>query len=225
MNGAELIAAERHRQEREEGWSPSHDDDHDDGELVDAAIAYAAAATGDADDVIELGLWPWHGEWWKPSPADPYRDLAKAGALIAAEIDRRQRANADNADVIPRPTPPKRLGDRDLLTTGGPAPELIEIGEDGQWLVAYGHLEPRLFVALAAAYLAAVSADDALEFVSATWRQNVTHVWAVERRSGPDPEAGDAPAGVGPGQLYVTWYGITSAEPDAFPLTILDREG
>ena len=29
-------------------------------------------------------------EWWKPS-IDPVRNLAKAGALIAAEIDRLQR--------------------------------------------------------------------------------------------------------------------------------------
>jgi hypothetical protein len=31
--------------------------------------------------------WPWEKSWWKPS-ADPIRNLVKAGALIAAEIDR-----------------------------------------------------------------------------------------------------------------------------------------
>jgi hypothetical protein len=35
-------------------------------------------------------LWPWDPSWWKPSP-DPIRNLVKAGALIAAEIDRLQR--------------------------------------------------------------------------------------------------------------------------------------
>ena len=31
--------------------------------------------------------WPWPPEFWKPSD-DPVRNLVKAGALIAAEIDR-----------------------------------------------------------------------------------------------------------------------------------------
>jgi len=34
--------------------------------------------------------WPWEREAWKPSE-DPIRNLVKAGALIAAEIDRLQR--------------------------------------------------------------------------------------------------------------------------------------
>ena len=32
--------------------------------------------------------WPWNVVWWKPTPDDRIRELAKAGALIAAEIDR-----------------------------------------------------------------------------------------------------------------------------------------
>jgi hypothetical protein len=35
--------------------------------------------------------WPWDREWWKPTPNNRIRELAKAGALIAAEIDRLQR--------------------------------------------------------------------------------------------------------------------------------------
>jgi hypothetical protein len=35
--------------------------------------------------------WPWNDDDWKPSP-DPIRNLVKAGALIAAEIDRLQGA-------------------------------------------------------------------------------------------------------------------------------------
>lgn len=31
--------------------------------------------------------WPWDNKWWKPSD-DPIKNLIKAGALIAAEIDR-----------------------------------------------------------------------------------------------------------------------------------------
>lgn len=34
--------------------------------------------------------WPWADDWWNPSD-DPVRNLVKAGALIAAEIDRIQR--------------------------------------------------------------------------------------------------------------------------------------
>lgn len=36
-------------------------------------------------------MWPFSQEWWKPTPDDRIRELAKAGALIAAEIDRLQR--------------------------------------------------------------------------------------------------------------------------------------
>lgn len=31
--------------------------------------------------------WPWATDWWKPSD-DPITNLVRAGALIAAEIDR-----------------------------------------------------------------------------------------------------------------------------------------
>lgn len=34
--------------------------------------------------------WPWDYKWWKPSD-DPIKNLVKAGALIAAEIDRLQK--------------------------------------------------------------------------------------------------------------------------------------
>jgi hypothetical protein len=37
--------------------------------------------------------WPWAEKWWKPSE-DQVRNLVKAGALIAAEIDRIQRLKA-----------------------------------------------------------------------------------------------------------------------------------
>lgn len=78
-SGAELIAAERHRQISEEGWSIAHDSiRHLEGELTSAAICYAKNSPED---------WPWEMQRWKPSD-DPMRNLVKAGALIAAEIDR-----------------------------------------------------------------------------------------------------------------------------------------
>jgi hypothetical protein len=44
--GAELIAAERRRHREVEGWTPSHDSEHDAGELVAAADCYLYAAEG-----------------------------------------------------------------------------------------------------------------------------------------------------------------------------------
>lgn len=102
--GADLIAAERQRQMEAEGWTPEHDDIHDAGELAHAAICYAMSpysderiAGRDRDFRSQPGTlvpadWPWDDEWWKPTPKDRIRELTKAGALIAAEIDRLRRA-------------------------------------------------------------------------------------------------------------------------------------
>ena len=126
MSGAEMIAFERERQISVEGWTPEHDDQHWDSELIRAAVCYAAAAcSGGWLTVSPTGrgqvwvLWPWDDQAWKPS-GDPVRDLVKAGALIAAEIDRLRRANSDTTDLaegtpyqghypdLRKPTPPKR---------------------------------------------------------------------------------------------------------------------
>lgn len=90
MDGADLIAAERHRQEAEEGWTPAHDDKHDRKQLAIAAQCYINTA---GDQRFISPHWPWEKEWWKPS-GDRARDLVKAGALIAAEIDRLQRLSS-----------------------------------------------------------------------------------------------------------------------------------
>lgn len=93
--GAQRIQAERLRQTLGEGWTPEHDDEHVAGQLLLAAISYARAAY--ASDPVPYLLsappheWPWNHSWWKPS-TDPIRNLEKAGALIAAEIDRLLRA-------------------------------------------------------------------------------------------------------------------------------------
>lgn len=89
--GTELIAQERQRQIDGEGWDAEHDSWRRPSELPLAAVAYIFA---DPD----LGLasqseewWPWSAEWFKPG--DRERNLVKAGALIAAEIDRARLAN------------------------------------------------------------------------------------------------------------------------------------
>ena len=97
--GIEIISEERQRQLLGEGWTSEHDDEHHKGELAFAAKEYAQYAA--FQSIIEYDeklkyfvpyLWPWDETWWKPSN-DIVRNLAKAGALIAAEIDRLQRLN------------------------------------------------------------------------------------------------------------------------------------
>jgi len=90
MTGAELIAKERERQITEEGWTAEHDNEHPNGNLAIAGACYALATFGYYASEA-MNLWPWASEWWKPTPNDPIRQLIKAGALIAAEIDKLQR--------------------------------------------------------------------------------------------------------------------------------------
>lgn len=96
MNGIESIAAERRRQIETEGWTPEHDDQHTDGAISAAAGAYAFSAfrstSGSVYPANPARLWPWDTKWWKPKT--PREDLVRAGALIAAEIDRIDRAAA-----------------------------------------------------------------------------------------------------------------------------------
>lgn len=96
-DGVFRIQNERRRQVEVEGWTPEHDDEHDACEMVMAAGCYAWHAVGQVngvcwpDDALDVpGEWPWHPDWWKPD-LDPIRNLVRAAALIAAEIDRLQR--------------------------------------------------------------------------------------------------------------------------------------
>ncbi len=102
MSGIDDIATERKRQIEQEGWTPDHDAAYHKGEMVKAAVAYASHATVGIElkghkpetyqSVPPPKYWPWSRQWWKPK--DPRRDLVKAGALIAAEIDRLDREAA-----------------------------------------------------------------------------------------------------------------------------------
>lgn len=90
-SGIELIAEERQRQIEKEGWTPEHDFEHDRQELAFAAVTYAMPfeKTGSGESEIKrIHFWPWEPEWFKPTPNDRVKELTKAGALIAAEIDR-----------------------------------------------------------------------------------------------------------------------------------------
>lgn len=87
------IHAERQRQIEVEGWTPEHDDEHDDAEMLRAAVLYYHHATRPADwplrmrsDGAPVG-WPWDKKWWKPK--EPRRrNLIVAGALCLAERER-----------------------------------------------------------------------------------------------------------------------------------------
>ena len=87
MTGVERIAAERRRQFEQEGWSAAHDDKHSDGSLALAGAAYAVHTVW-PDHAV--GLWPWDEPDMKED-CSAIRCLEKAGALIAAEIDRLRR--------------------------------------------------------------------------------------------------------------------------------------
>lgn len=90
MNGVDLIDLERKRQIYVEGFSLGRDSIYNNnGELAEAASAYAYPIFSQECENIPLQF-PnnWEHKWWKPSPDDRIKELTKAGALIAAEIDR-----------------------------------------------------------------------------------------------------------------------------------------
>ena len=109
--GTMYITRERNRQIVEEGFSEDMDAFYQRGELLKAALNYTAAAflttklngTAYSAEPPLQGMWafgwPWDQAFWKPGT--PRRMLEKAGALIAAELDRLDlvdRMNADDAD-------------------------------------------------------------------------------------------------------------------------------
>lgn len=91
--GVQAIAIERQRQMATERFTSTHDEQYQRGELAKAAVAYAqlAATELEAGTRGHIGwlnppaIWPWEAHWWKP--VDARRDLVRAGALIAAQID------------------------------------------------------------------------------------------------------------------------------------------
>jgi len=116
--GIFLISQERERQILEEKWTIEHDDEHTDGSLALVATCYASPIKIFQIDELAGGLAfidPWPDSWLKmydkrmgygerkknpgnvvPNPHTYNKKerldlLVKAGALIAAEIDRLNR--------------------------------------------------------------------------------------------------------------------------------------
>lgn len=76
--GLSMIGKERIRQIEQKGYSYEHDMEHLPKNFVYAAQAYLTR---------DESLWPWESKYFKPSK-NMVRNLEKAGALIAAAIDR-----------------------------------------------------------------------------------------------------------------------------------------
>lgn len=89
------VAEERRRQFESEGFVTTCDDDYTNNELAVAAACYALGKHEIVTNNVprfSVGLWPWAFSWWKPTTYR--RNLVKAGALIIAEIERLDRAEA-----------------------------------------------------------------------------------------------------------------------------------
>ena len=88
--GIELIAEERQRQIEKEGWTAEHDAKHTKSQLSILAMLYVCPPK--YRPLLSPLSWFkiiwWDFKWWKPTGR--IKDLQKAGALIAAEIDRLQ---------------------------------------------------------------------------------------------------------------------------------------
>ena len=108
-SAANDVLAERERQKNVEGWTPEHDDTHASFEMARAAAFYALHTAADIlpepssdapSDRYGLFLtadmaWPpqWDHSTWK-KPKDARRNLVRSAALLIAEIERLDRAEA-----------------------------------------------------------------------------------------------------------------------------------
>ncbi len=89
----EAIRAKRNRQIVGHGYTAEHDYRHDEGELAQAAAAFAIAAkymaVGEPPDGAAR-VWP--ADWGRMTPPASQREaLESAGALILAELERLDR--------------------------------------------------------------------------------------------------------------------------------------
>ena len=102
----ERVYAERVRQVQDKGYSPRHDNEHDNQELTDAAIAYAFGGlklkTSDPTQPLEITCDWLTDEQIRRKPR--IRQLEIAAALIVAEIERLERASKtrplENASAV-----------------------------------------------------------------------------------------------------------------------------
>jgi hypothetical protein len=101
--GLDLITKERLRQIIEEGYSAEHDDGHDGQELAWAAVCYAAPENvyirgGNYLSYTFSAPYPWG--MGRSARMPEIERLTKAGALIAAEIDRLLRLDKTSVESV-----------------------------------------------------------------------------------------------------------------------------
>lgn len=97
------VTKERQRQWELEGFTFAHDDEHKSGEIAQAAACYllntvphprnGGSSLYDKIRIVFGVIWPWDFRWWKPR--DVREDLVRAAALVLAEIERIDRAAAE----------------------------------------------------------------------------------------------------------------------------------
>ncbi len=127
IDGVELIYAERVRQITVKRRLPEDDVARNtNGQLAMAGACYALLAGGqsrtermpggtpDVNNMAPLRQWPFSGAAWRPSNS-ALKNLVRAGALIAAEIDRRLALG----ETIPDDTVPAPIASP---TATAPAP-------------------------------------------------------------------------------------------------------
>lgn len=84
--GTYMIAVERERQIKDEGYDAEHDHVHAPMTLARAAVSYILCNDEKKRKIAKNTYWPWEDKYYKP--LDMKRNLVRAGALVAAAIDR-----------------------------------------------------------------------------------------------------------------------------------------
>lgn len=99
------ISEARRHQIADLGHKPADDDRYEDGDLWKAAHGYLSTTgsydVGEKPETLAVDppeYWPWDAKHWTPKGS--VEDLARAGALIAAEITRRLRARARFVELL-----------------------------------------------------------------------------------------------------------------------------
>lgn len=97
LSGIQLIAIERKRQIEELGYNYRNDALYSNEQLAKAGACYALPEDYRGENLEPVedpeydnllnAIWPWDKSYWKPTPEDRIKELSKAGALIAAQID------------------------------------------------------------------------------------------------------------------------------------------
>lgn len=84
MSGIDLIREELENQKRF--------NNDEETELLAAAMCYIDLAHPKKESLMAEDIWPWTEDDWEPADTS-VKNLIKAGALIAAEIDRQNKDN------------------------------------------------------------------------------------------------------------------------------------